>query len=288
MAAKVRDSKTHENNPTDVLFLGYRSFPTFTIRIMRYFIVFLFLCFSFANTVQAQADLFGATQEPRRKGLVLGFNGGIDWPAADMAKRFGLSYRFGPSVQYKTKSNWLFGAKFDFIQGNRVHQDSLLSGVSDPNGLFINQDGQRIAIGLFERGYAVALQAGKIFPTDKHNPNTGILVLTGLGFMQHRIDISDVDKTIPQLRGQYEKGYDRLTNGIFVEQFAGFNMFDKGGFINFHLGLDILAGFTQGRRSYLYDVRRPDNESRLDILFGIRGGMYIPIFKKKSEEYFFE
>ena len=189
---------------------------------------------------------------------------------------------------YKTKTNWFFGAKCDFIQGNNIRQDSLLVGVSDKSGLFINQDGQRIAVGLFERGYAIALQGGKIFPTNKRNPNTGILLLTGAGFMQHRIDISDVDKTVPQLRGDYEKGYDRLTNGLFLEQFAGFNMFDKGGFINFHIGVDILAGFTQGRRDYLFDVRHADNQSRLDILFGLRGGIYIPIFKKKSEEIFFE
>lgn len=255
---------------------------------MRYPLLLLFASLLLSSSALAQDDLFGATQEPKRKGLVLGFNGDLDFPAADMAKRFGTSYRFGPSVMYKTKSNWFFGAKCDFIQGNKIRQDSLLVGVSDKNGLFINQDGQRIAIGLFERGYAIALQGGKIFPINKQKPNTGILLLTGAGFMQHRIDITDIDKTVPQVRGDYEKGYDRLTNGVFLEQFAGFNMFDKGGFINFHLGLDILAGFTQGRRDYLFDVRHADNASRLDILFGVRGGIYIPIFKKKSEEIFFE
>jgi hypothetical protein len=65
-------------------------------------------------------------------------------------------------------------------------------------------------------------------------------------------------------------------------------MFDKNGLLNFHIGLDVMAAFTNGRRDYLFDVRRKDDAARLDLLFGIRGGMYIPIFKKKSEEIYFD
>ena len=49
-----------------------------------------------------------------------------------------------------------------------------------------------------------------------------------------------------------------------------------------------MAGFTQGRRDFLYDTGKPGTDTRLDILYGIRGGWYIPIFKRKSEELFFE
>jgi hypothetical protein len=65
-------------------------------------------------------------------------------------------------------------------------------------------------------------------------------------------------------------------------------MFDKNGLLNFHIGLNFMAAFTQGRRDYLYDVRRTDASSRVDLLFGIRGGLYITVFGKKSEEVFFE
>ena len=236
----------------------------------------------------AQDDLFGSTKEPVRKGLVIGINGSLDFPGSDMARRFGTSYRLGPSLMYKTLSNYMFGVKTDFIFGGTIKEDSLFSGVNDKEGNFINSDGLRIGVGLFERGYAIGLQGGKIFSLWGSNPNNGLLVLTGAGFVEHRIHIVDKDKTIPQIRDDYEKGYDRLTNGWYLEQFAGFNMFDKKGLLNFHIGLNFMAAFTQGRRDYLYDVRRKDDESRIDLLMGIRGGIYIPIFKKKSEELFFE
>ncbi len=236
----------------------------------------------------AQADLFGAEAAPRRHGIVLGLNGTFDLPGADMAKRFGASYRLGPSVLYKTDKGYLFGAKADFLFGNQMREDSLLAGVRDADGFFINQNGLRVGVGTFERGYAIGLEAGKIFPANKSNPNSGWLLMTGAGFIQHRITLSDKDKTVSQIAGDYRKGYDRLTNGLYLEQFAGYNYFDKKGALNFHIGLNILAGFTKGRRDFLYDVRRPDNQSRLDLLFGIRGGWYIPVFKTKSEEIYFE
>lgn len=240
------------------------------------------------SIASAQDDLFGATKEPARKGIVIGLNAGGDLPGGDMAKRFGASFRVGPSFLYKTERNFLFGLKADFIFGNQVHEDSLLAGVKDANGFFINNNGQRIGVTIYERGYAIGIEGGKIFPLSKNNQNSGLLLMTGTGFIQHKITLSDNDNSIYQIQGDYKKGYDRLTNGWYLEQFAGFNRFDPKGFLNFHIGLNVMAGFTRGRRDYLFDVRRPDDAPRIDLLFGIRGGFYIPVFKKKGEDIYFE
>jgi len=149
--------------------------------------------------------------------------------------------------------------------------------------------GLRADVQVFERGYLIGLQAGKIISFSEKKPDNGLMLLTTAGFIQHKILIS-ANKAgyIPQLDGEYRKGYDRLTNGWFIEQFAGYTYFSDNGLINFNIGIDVLAGFTQGRRDYLFDVQKPGNDSRLDMLVGIRGSWYIPIFRKKSEEIFFE
>lgn len=255
---------------------------------MRKFCYLLFLMISAGTLAHAQADLFGVTKAPARKGFVFGANGTFDIPGADMAKRFGLSYRLGPSLLYKTEKNWMFGVKCDWIFGNKIKEPGLMSNIVDSEGYFISNQGSRQSVEVLERGWAIGLMAGKIFPISKANTNSGLLVLTGVGFLQHKINIYDADKIVTQLGGDYRKGYDRLTNGIYLEQFAGYNHFDQRGYFNFHIGLNLMAGFTQGRRDYLYDVRRPDNESRLDLLFGVRGGWYVPLFRKKSEEVYFE
>ncbi len=257
--------------------------------------IFLFLLISASVYAQDKDKLFGTEAPKPRTGFILNGNADFDFPAADMAKRFGVSYRLGPALLYKTGSNWIFGAKFDFIMGDQIKQDSLMINITDrysakSGGLyeFINNSGERVGIPVYERGYAVGLTAGKIIKLNKIHPDNGLMVLTTAGFIQHRLDIYDKDKSVPQLRGVYLKGYDRLTNGSFVEEYAGYAYFSKYQLVNFTLGLDALFGFTQGRRDYLYDVMRPDNAKRLDILYGVRAGWFIPIFKRKSEDLLFE
>ena len=257
--------------------------------------IFTFLLSLGSLVTLAQDRLFGPTEskEPRQ-GFILNGNVSVDIPAADMAKRFGTSYRLGPALLFKTKKNWLFGAKFDFIVGGDVREDSMMINVRDKYSgnhnlyEFINNDGTRIGVPVYERGYAVGLSAGKIIRSSKSHPDNGWTLLTTAGFMQHKITIFDKDKSVEALRGDYMKGYDRLSNGAFEEQYLGYSYFSANRLLNFTIGLDFLAGFTQGRRSYLYDVMRTDTKQRVDILYGLRGGWFIPMFKRKSEELMFE
>ena len=249
--------------------------------------VLLLICICVAGQVNAQDGLFSLERSPTRHGFVFGVNGGVDFPFGDMADRYGTSYRAGGEVFYKTKSNWLFGAKFDYIFGNKIKEDSLMVNITDANGDFISQNGQRVGVTIFQRGFMMGVEAGKIFPLGKTSGDNGIMTMTTVGLMQHKIFIRDRDDIISPIKGDYKKGYDRLANGMFVEQYVGYVYYDPKGLVNFNIGIDFVAGFTQGRRDYLYDVMRADNQSRLDILIGIRAGWYIPIFKRKSEELFF-
>jgi hypothetical protein len=250
------------------------------------FVLLLAVC---CNQAFAQDDLFGTKKREAKKGFVISANASFDMPVADMAKRFGVSYRLGPSVFYKTQKNWIFGVNGDFILGNKIKEEGFLKGMGDNQNSYLTFSGLRADIGTFERGYMIGLQAGKIINTSAKNPDNGWLLLTSAGFIQHKILIqTNKSGYIPQLEGEYRKGYDRLTNGLFVEQFLGYTHFSNNGLINFNIGLDVVAGFTQGRRDYWFDVQKNGNDSRLDMLIGIRGGWYIPIFKRKSEEFYFE
>ncbi len=248
------------------------------------------LLFGAVTDTSAQDDLFGNTKKEPRKGFVISVNGNFDIPAADMAERFGLSYRIGPSVFYKFKSNWIVGTKFDFIFGNDIKEEGFLSNLLDDRGTVIAENGSRTNFGRLERGYMAGLQVGKILNFSKTNSDNGLLLLTTAGFMQHKIFIATerANGELPQFSGDYRKGYDRLSNGIFVEQFVGYIHFSESGFVNFKIGFDVVAGFNKGRRDFLYDIQKPGTDSRLDILYGVRGSWFIPIFRRKSEEYFFQ
>ncbi len=251
--------------------------------------VALVACLLSGSWAHAQDELFGTPKREAKKGFVISLAGNLDFPGGDMARRFGTSYRVGPSVFYKTRSNWLLGVKADFILGNKVEEPGFLQNIRTSEGTLITTEGFRKPIETYERGYAIGLQFGKTINFSKTNPDNGLQLITSAGFIQHKIHIVTRNAgTIPQLQGDYKKGYDRLANGMYVEQYAGYVYYANNGLVNFTVGLDVLAGFTQGRRDYLFDVGRPGNDKRFDLLFGIRGAWFIPIFRRKSEEIFFE
>ncbi len=245
----------------------------------------------------AQDALFGTgAAKKQHSGFILNGNVSGDMPMFDMAKRFGLDYRLGASITYKTTSNWLFGIKYDFLLGNKIKEDSFMNNVKDKysgdfNGKVfqaLNINGQRVGVPVYERGFLMGVQAGKIVPIKKGEKDNGLMFLTTVGFIQHRINIFNRDGDVEQIQGDYVKGYDRLTNGWFAEQYAGYTYFAKNGLLNFNFGLDLVWAFTQGQRAYLFDVGHADDKKRNDVLFGIRAGWMIPIFKRKSEDISFE
>lgn len=263
---------------------------------MRFILLFCVFS-SIAICSFGQDALFGVdTNRKAHNGLIINANASVDKPFGDMAKRFGTSYRLGPALTYKTKKNWIFGAKGDFIVGNLVKEDSLLANVRDKySGKFngklvemINNNGQREGVPVYERGYMVAVQLGKIINLSKERPDDGLLLLTSVGFMQHKINIYNSNKDISAIGGNYLKGYDRLTNGWFIGEYVGYCYFAKNKLLNFNLGLDAALGFTKCRRDYLYDVMRTDDKQRYDILVGLRLGWMIPVFKRHSEDFSFE
>ncbi|MBL7766593.1 MAG: hypothetical protein JNJ58_10895 [Chitinophagaceae bacterium] len=213
--------------------------------------------------------------------------GAMDFPQADMAKRFGTSYRIGAAIKYKTQKNWIYGAKFEFITGNKMREDSLLSNLYTSQGGVIAQQGDVLQPGLFLRGYMAGLQVGKVFPVLNANANSGPMTLFSIGFMQYKINIFDKDNSFPQLRDEYKKGYDRLTNGIFIEDFLGYQYLATNKLINFYAGFNFVWGFTEGRRNYLMDVGHSDAGMRNDILIGFRMGWVVPIYKKVTEETYY-
>ena len=215
------------------------------------------------------------------------FISSIDFPQADLAKRFGTSYRIGVGIKHKSEKNWLFGGKFEFITGSKMRDDSLLINLKTTQGAIITQSGQLYNVGTFQRGYMASFQVGKIFPFWQLNKNSGPMMLASFGFMQYKINLFDKDNSFPQLRGDYKKGYDRLTNGLFIEDFIGYQYLAKNKLINFYAGLNAVYGFTQGRRDYLYDLNRSDAGNRSDIMLGFKFGWVLPIYKKNAEETYY-
>ncbi|MBK6949614.1 MAG: hypothetical protein IPH16_17425 [Haliscomenobacter sp.] len=210
---------------------------------------------------------------------------GFQIPSGDLSARFGPNVSLGAGIQWMSqKSNWLIGVQGQFLFGQRVEED-VLSTLRTAEGFIIGNDRDPADIQLRERGGYLGIQVGKLFSLDQDNPRSGLRISLGGGSLQHRIQIQkDPVRTVAQLEGDYAKGYDRLTNGPALYQWTGYQVFSKNRQVNFYIGLETIQGFTRGRRDWQFDLQQPYTGARLDLLWGIRAGLTLPIYYGSTEK----
>jgi hypothetical protein len=215
--------------------------------------------------------------------------GGYDFAGGDIKDRFGNNFELGAGFLYKTKNNWLFGLEFNFLTGGKVKENTLDSILTE-DGFLIGEDGLIADVRISERGIKLpVLKVGKLIsaPIGKASVNSGFMFLAGIGFMQHKINYYDVTGSAPQIRGEYEKGYDRLTNGLALTQNIGYLYINRNNHANFFVNLEFTEAFTQNRRELNFNTRTKDTQSRVDLLYGVKVGWIFPVYKKKPAEFYY-
>lgn len=208
-------------------------------------------------------------------------------PSGDLADQFGPNNNIGLSATVKFKSNYSLGLEGAFLFGNQVLDRSMLRNIAATNGVIVNQDGQPAHILLYERGYSVMVVAGKLMPIAGPNPNSGILLKAGAGYLRHRVLIESQNDVVPGLEGEYLKGYDRLRAGPVGMLFVGYQHLSNNRFINFLVGFEVNLAFTQSLRPYAFDSGRADGGTHYDGLTGLRAGWTLPIYKAKDNRQFY-
>lgn len=237
----------------------------------------------FTKQLQAQSSM----KDSSINAVLVGVGAGIYIPEADMADRFGTTYAAGLSVGLKRKNNWIYSIIGDYFFSDKVYDYDLLSDILTSDGHIIGNDGKFAEIRLYERGYNITLNAAKLITTGKPNKNCGFIIQAGVGFMQHKIRIETIGNTVPYLNKDYKKGYDKLTNGLSLHQFLGYQLLGNKRLINFYAGFDFVEGFTQNRRSYDYDDLKKDKTKRTDILLGFKVGWILPLYKQAPNTFYY-
>jgi hypothetical protein len=211
------------------------------------------------------------------------------FPGGDLADRFGNNSSVGGGFNWKTNQNWMFGAEFNFMFGNDVKvADEIMGNLKTEDGAIINMAGNFTSYSIMERGYYISARIGKLIPVISPNPNSGLTIIGSLGYLQHKIRIEVADNTAPQLLDDYKKGYDRLAGGFCISEFIGYTYLSNSKLINFFLGFEINEAWTKPRRDVYFDTGEPDpNPNRFDVLYGIKVGWIVPLFKRLPEKYYY-
>jgi hypothetical protein len=212
----------------------------------------------------------------------------LQFPGKDITDQYGYNSTIGAVLGYKTSKNWLWNAHLGFIFGDQVKgRENLLSMISTPTGEIIDGDGTYTSLALFERGYHLQAKIGKIIPVFGPNPNSGIYIMTGLGYLAHRIHIETQFGTAPQIAGDYAKGYDKLRGGFAHSIESGYMLMSNHRALNFSLGFEFIHAYTRSLRDYDFNLMDFDATKYTDHYYGLRINWLIPAYKRAPQRYYY-
>jgi hypothetical protein len=208
------------------------------------------------------------------------------FPQGDLAELYGGNSSIGGGMLFKTKSNWIFGAEGNYLFGGDAKNDTLLKNISTPDGFIIDANGYYADIVYYERGYSFYAKLGKQFPVFGSNPNSGITLMAGIGYLQDKIRIHNPGNTAPQINGDYKKGYDRLNGGFALNGSLGYTYISNTRLLNFYAGFEFIQSWTKSKRDYAFDLGEVENVSYSSQFYGIKVVWMIPLYKRSPKNYY--
>jgi len=239
---------------------------------MKYFFTSLLLiCFTVS-----QGQRRDSTSQIKT-GFICQFTYNLNFPGADLAKRYSAGSTIGSGVYFKTGKNWIFGVEGMYWFGGKLRENGIFDAIVDSNGNALDINGSSVQIAAQQRGYSLAAKVGKIIPVGR-NKNSGIMLSASVGYMEHYLRLANNTRDIPAFEGDLKFGYDRLTSGWMTKEFVGWQNLDRRNRINFFVGLEFGQGYTYSRRKIDFDLMKGQTGQRLDLYYGIRIGWLLPIY----------
>ncbi len=226
-------------------------------------------------------------------------------PALDTKDLYGITHNVGGGFVYKTASNWLLTANGNFIFGSRLNIDRMQvfgEGITTVDGEIIGSAGNISTFEVNQRGFHLQGQVGKLFSLGP-NPNCGIFVQAGLGYLRTRIKVDYQQallNTPYQVHGDYQYGYDRMRGGPAVHFETGYLLLNDTRLLNVSIALEVTYARTRDLRDYDFRVfTNPEtgvmepvghtdpNKRYNDLYFGIRVTWNIPTYERQPQDFYY-
>lgn len=220
------------------------------------------------------------------RAVVFAPTGSFYLPTASLRNRTGLFYGVGGGIFYKSSRNFYWEVSGAFLTGNRIRERDALLRLATEDGFIIAQDGGFADVRLLFRGWELLFSLGKRIVRLGPNPNCGLYVKAGLGWLGHKIRIEVQNNNVQALQGDYIKGYDRLRAGLCLSQEVGYIFFSNNKRITFRMGLFMNEAFTRSLRGFNYDSGLPDDQGYTDVAAGIRLAWMIAAYVRPAEVYY--
>lgn len=210
-------------------------------------------------------------------------------PVGALRETFKANLSVGTGVTYKTQTNWTFDVNFNYMFGGNLRDTtySFLGSMLNDDGIIYDGNGMKATIYTEGRYWYVGAGIGKIIPVDRWK-NSGIWLHFGAGYFGHKIRINDYDHQVPQLDGDYLKGYDHRSSGFAMNQFIGYLFMQKNRVLSFYGGIEIFESWTKPNRNYIFNEGPTENMPyKFSGLISLKIGWVVPLYEKKETVTFY-
>lgn len=216
---------------------------------------------------------------------------GWTFPFGEMQNRYESFMNINATLGWKTEKNWIWNLEFAFQFGSdnvKIKNDilsNMMTNATDP--FIISQAGTDAGLVAYNRNLSLSFFGGKVIPLWFSNPNSGLMITVGVGFIQHQIIYQNTLEMAPQIQDDYAYGYDRQMRGPMVSAFVGYIYMSKNSFANFYAGVQFDNAWTKMTRDYQFDLRGGDDNVYLDQMLTLKVGWMFPFFGRDSDKIYF-
>ena len=159
-------------------------------------------------------------------------------------------------------------------------------GIATQEGYVIDANGYFSSIYYYERGFSIYGKFGKVIPLFGPNPNSGLTLMAGGGYIQDKIRIRTSENVTPPISGDYAKGYDRLNGGIALSGSVGYLILGNTRLLNFYLGFEFIQAWTKSKRDVDFDTGLHNNTKYSTQFYSGKIIWFIPLYKRTPKSYY--
>lgn len=200
------------------------------------------------------------------------------FPVGTLSDRFGSGYQVAGLVEWMNwPGNWIMGLEGRYGYGADV-RENVLAFLQDQDGTIVGRDLSLSNVFLSARLMTIGLYGGKLHRLSNENARSGIRWTIGLAHLRHWIKVNDEMRSLPQIEGDYGKGYDRLTAGYALTQFIGYQHVSLDRRLNIMVGFDLMEGLTRSQRDYDFQLQKGDKSTRMDMTIGFKAGIAVGLY----------
>ena len=246
---------------------------------VRFIGIFVFSLLFFSAKAQR------TTKDSTRTVQLWGLSVGAYQPLVDMSENY-RSFASAEVEYLKKNQDGIFtGVAFKALYGNSVKDPaSIFTNLTDDEGNFLGVNGEFATIQAGLSGGQLLFQFGKLFKP-QYNPNSGWVLMEGVGLGQHKIGLRDQRGTLPQLQSPFLEGYDRLHIGVYSNTSLRFLHLDNDERVNWSASLHVNLGVSQNIRGYNVDLAASDTKMKFDAFIGGSITWFIPVYAKQESFY---